>query len=602
MSAMAQDAAGATQAAVSPQASLAYVLDSAGQTVTAIDLVGGKTTGSVSVGGREAIGMFGRAGLDTLILTPDGSRLVRLDPGAQKFTMRFGLHPQEKSSAAIIDTKTMQVATRVELGWGLSGYLLTPDRKVMVAMCSGYQSQKPEETLPSELVTMNLSTGQVLGRIALPRQPLVYLLSKDGATALVLYGQRLEKRVPSVPAEVQFINIPRQSVAGKIVLDGAPDLPVLSATGEYLYLIEKGHPWGTPEKNINGRIHVVSVKGMKEEAVLDAGSNPSGVLTDVTAGQTLLLSNGDPIKGQKQVDGELRVIRGASIASVVKVAHTPQFIRVSPDRKRLYVICWDQLTAIDYESLREVSRMPHAGFISELAFAPDGKLGFALHPASSKLSIVDLQAVKPVAAVNTGRGGVKFAKALGAAALTGAGAMAAYGQAYNMASTTGGYGVGYYRVFTVAPANTQIAVKPDSAFVYVLNSQTNDVTVVNTSTSTVVDKIAASGPRLMFLNGSSVLAVPGRNSLHRIDTVTRKALPEIPFEKTLVDVRLSPDGQTALALVDGSVFLLNGATGEVRTKLEGFKHPRRALFAHEEAPPDVPEEDAPTTEGASTEP
>ena len=299
-------------------------------------------------------------------------------------------------------------------------------------------------------------------------------------------------------------------------------------------------------------------------------------------------------------DGLLAVIRGASIANVVKVAHTPQFIRLSPDRKRLYVICWDELTAIDYQSLQEVSRMAHAGSISELAFAPEGKLGFALHPASSKLSIVDLQAVKPLAAVTTGRGGIKFAKGLGAVALTAASATAAYGQAYNMASTTGGYGVGYYHVFTVAPANTQIAVKPDGAFVYVLNSQTNDVTVVNTSTSAVVDKIAAGGQRLLFLNGSGVLAVPGRNSLHRIDTATQKALPEIAFEKNLVDVRLAPDGQTALALVDGSVVLLNGATGEVRTKLEGFKHPRRALFAHEEAPPDVPDEDA-TAEGGSIE-
>ena len=165
MSAVAQDAVG------SPRASLVYVLDSAGQTVTAVDLVSGKTSGTVSVGGRDALGMFGRAGLDTLLLTPDGSRLVRLDPGAQKFTIRFGLHPLEKSTATIIDTKTMQVAARVELGWGLNSYHLTPDKKVLVAICSGYQSQKPEETLPSEIVTMNVSTGEVLGRLSLPRPP-----------------------------------------------------------------------------------------------------------------------------------------------------------------------------------------------------------------------------------------------------------------------------------------------------------------------------------------------------------------------------------------------------------------------------------------------
>ena len=413
---------------------------------------------------------------------------------------------------------------------------------------------------------------------------------------MLLYAQQSERHAPSTPAELQFISVWQHSAAGKITLDGAPDLPVLAPTGEYLYLIEKGQPFGKPERRVNGRIHVISVKGMKEEAVLDAGSDPRGVLADEAAGQTLLLSNGASVKGEKQVDGELRVIRGASIASLVKVGAAPQFVRLSPDRKHLYVISWGELTAIDYQSLGELGRIPHVGAISELAFAPNGNLGFALHPESSKLSILDLQAVKPVASVTTGRGGVKFAKGLGAVALTAASATAAYGQAYNMAATNGGYGFAPYHIFTVAPANTSIAVRPDGAFVYVLNSQTNDVTIVNTSTSAVVDKIAAGGRRLQLLNGGGVLAVVARNSLHLVDTTTQKALPEVPFDKNLLDVRLSPDGRTALALVEGSVVLLNGATGEVRTRIDGFKRPRKAVFALEESAPE------PSTEEASTEP
>ncbi|MFY9726116.1 MAG: hypothetical protein WAJ87_11515 [Bryobacteraceae bacterium] len=586
--------AAAQNAAGAPQTSLAYVLDSAGQTVTAVDLGSGKTTGTVSVSGRDALGMFARAGLDTLLLTPDGSRLVRLDPGAQKFTVRFGLHPLEKSTATIIDTKTMQAAARVELGWGLSSFQLTPDKKVLVAICSGYQSQKPEETLPSEIVTMNLATGQVLGRISLPRPPSASILAKDGGTAMLLYAQRSEKHAESTPAELQFISVARNSADGKITLDGAPDLPILAPGGEYLYLMEKGQPFGKPDKRVNGRVHVISVKGMKEEAVLDAGSDPKGVLADEAAGQTLLLSDGAPVKGEKKVDGELRVLRGASVASVLKVGYAPQFVRLSPDRKRLYVIGLGELTAFDYQSFREIGRIPPVGAISELAFAPDGNRGFALHPESSKLSILDLQAMKPVASVTTGRGGIKFAKGLGAVALTAASATAAYGQAYNMAAANGGYGYATYHIFTVAPANTQIAVKPDGAFVYVLNSQTNDVTIVDTNTLAVVDKIAAGGQRLQLLNGGAVLAVVARNSIHRVDTKTQKALPEIPFEKNLLDVRLSPDGRTGLALVEGSIAVLNGATGEVRTRIEGFKRPRKAVFAHEESAPEPPAEDTST--------
>ena len=585
--------------ASAPPASMAYVLDSAGQTVTAVDLANGKTAGTVTVGGRESLAMSNRARLDTLLLTQDGSHLVRLDPGAQKFTVRFGLHPQEKSTAAIIDTKTMQVSTRVELGWGLSAYHLTPDKKTLVTICAGYRSQKPEETLPSEMVLTNMSTGEVLGHIALPRPPSASVLSRDGKTIMLLYEKRSERHEEGTPAEVQFVSLEQRAIAGQITLDGAPDLPVVAPKGDYLYLIERGQPWGKPEKRINGRIHVISVKEMKEETILDAGLDPKGVLADAAAGQTLLLSNGTPVKGQKQVDGELRVIRGAEIASVVKVGPSPQFIRLSPDRKRLYAIGWSELTAIDYTSLRELGRIPHTGPISELAFSPAGKLGFALHPASSKLSILDLEAQKEAAAVTTGRAGIKFAKAVGAVALTAASATAAYGQAYSMAQSTGGVGYAPYQIFTVAPANTQIAVKPDGAFVYVLNSQTNDVTIVNTGTSTVVDKIAAGGSRLQLLKGDGVLAVVGRNSLHRIDTGTQKALPEIPFEKNVLAFRVSPDRGTALALVAGSVVVLDGANGEVRAKLTGFKRPQRAVFGQQEAEAEEPAAEEPAADEAA---
>ncbi|MGO9228300.1 MAG: YncE family protein [Bryobacteraceae bacterium] len=603
----------ALDSAASPQGPLVYVLDSAGQTVTAVDLASGKTTGAVAVGGKDAFGMFDQAGLDTILLTPDGSRLVRLDPGEQKVTARFGLHPLEKSTAAVIDTKTMQIVARAELGWGLSSYRVTPDRKVLVAICSGYQSQKPEETLPSELVTMNLSTGEVLGRLALSRAPASFMLSKDGATAILFHAQKTERKEASTPADLEFIGVEQHAAIGRITLDGAPGLPVLSPAGDYMYLIEKGQPFGKPEKRVNGRIHVVSVNKMKEEAILDAGLDPRGVMTDDAAGQTLLLSTGFPVKGEKQVDGELRVIHGAAVASVVKVGFAPQFIRLSPDRKRLYVAGWGELTAIDYQSLHELGRTPPIGAIGELAFAPGGKLGFALHPESSKLSILDLDALKPVASVTTGRGGIKFAKGLGAVALTAASATAAYGQAYNMAAANGGYGFATYQIFTVAPANTSIAVRPDGAFVYVLNSQTHDVTIVNTSTSAVVDKIAtggwkilntvsasgadqmeAEGRAFLLLNGGGVLVAVGRNCLHLIDTKTQKALPEVSFDKNLLDFRLSPDGQSALALVEGSVVVLNGTTGEVRARIAGFKHPRKAVFAQEASAPQPASEQAAT--------
>lgn len=589
--------------AIMPSASLAYVLDPSSQTVTAVDFVSGQTKGVVPVSGQATnIDLMGdeqthtpmviarsffSTGVDTLLLTPDGSRLVRLRTGNHKPTGRFGYHPLEKSTASIIDTKTMQVMAQADLGWSLNKYYLTPDKKVLVTLATGYESQKPEETLPIELVTMDITSGQVLGRLALQRLPSAFFLTKNGAAAVLLYAQQKQKGEPSIPAELQFVSIDKLSIAGKITFDGAPDMPVLSPDGDYIYLLEKGQPSNNPEKNINGRIHVISIKEMKAVADLDAGSDPKGVMADDTSGQTMILSNGAPVKGQKNIDGELRVLRGASIATLVKVAAAPRFIRFSPDEKRLYVIGWDELSAIDYSALHEIGRIPLGGFASEFAISADGNHGFVLFSGSSRLLLTDLQALKAGESVTTGRGGIKFAKNLGAIAATAASATAASYQASSMASANGGVGVGYYQIFTVAPANTSISVRPDGAFVYVLNSETNDVTIVNVSNSSIVDKIAAGGQRFQSLNSGGILAVVGKNTLHLIDTATQKALPEVHFDKNLEGIYLSPDGKTALALSEGPLVLLNGSTGEVKGKIDGFKRPRTVVFAQAEQSPNV---------------
>ena len=583
----------AEDAATKPQPPRAYVLDPLAQTVTAVDLTSGLTPGSVSLNGGmtafEKMAVYANSyvyyGVDTLLLTHDGSRLIRLrtgELGEPKFGARIGRRPQEISTATIIDAKTMQAVEEADLGWGLYNYCLTPDQKVLLTLTSGYQSQKPEEILSTELVATNVSSGQVLGRLPLQRPPSACLVSKDGSTAMLLFAEQKQKGEPVHPAELQFVSIGKLSVLGKITIDSATDMTAMSPSGEYLYLMEKGRPSDNPEKNVNGRIRVISMKEMKVTAVLDAGSDPKSMFIDRTAGQLLLLSEGAHVKGQKEVDGELRVIRGASITSLVPVAAGPQFMRFSPDGKRLYVVCSKELSAIDYSSLHELGRIPVGGLVSELAFSTDGNRGFALFSGSSRLLLIDLQGLKPGDSVTTGRGGIKFAKNLTVIAAMAAAATDTY---YN----NGGFGVvNYYQNFTGGPTNTSIWVRPDGAFVYVLNSETNDVTIVDTRNSSVVDKIAAGGWRLVPLNKGNILAVASKNGFHLIDTATQKALPDVHFDKNPWIFSLTPDGRTAYAFAGGTLLLMNGSTGEVQSRVDGFKLPRVVVFADKEIVQSVP--------------
>src|SRR5208283_5217400 len=117
---------------------------------------------------------------------------------------------------------------------------------------------------------------------------------------------------------------------------------------------------------------------------------------------------------------------------------------------------------------------------------------------------------------------------------------------------------------------------------------------LNTVSASGADQMEAEGRAFLLLNGGGVLVAVGRNCLHLIDTKTQKALPEVSFDKNLLDFRLSPDGQSALALVEGSVVVLNGTTGEVRARIAGFKHPRKAVFPQEASAPQPASEQAAT--------
>lgn len=587
----------APSSAASSEADLTkvYVLDTETQSVTSLDAATGRVLATAAVKAKH------EGYIPTLeLMNRDGSRLIVIDPGSSKITFRFGFHPTEKSVATIIDTSSFEVMSRLELGWNFGGHFLSPDGKILAAICSGYQSQKPEETRPRELVVVNLQTGQLVNRVALPRPVRAWAGSEDGHTLALFFERVSEKKAPVVPAELRFYNLDDAKFLGTLALEGAPEAPIASPDGDYLYLLELGEPSNNPEKNINGRIHVVSFAGRALETILDAGSDPRGLIVDEE--QVMVLSNGVPAKDVKNPDGELRIIKGAAVANTIKVSTSPEFLRMSPDRKRMYVAGGGFLTAVRLQQPPEVAwRMPleaaGGGVVSggifdshpvdEFAQSPDGTRGFALYQGSSKLSIVNLENPGVIASVTTGRGGMKFAKFLGSMALTAASATVAYGQASNMAMSTGGYGYAPYHVYSVAQADTCVAVRPDGRFVYVLNSQTNDVTIVDTEKALAGEKIAvggrrfppASGRRLHLLEGGRILAVVSDSSLHLIDTATQKELPEILCGKSLDDFSASSGGRFAVAFGENSLILLDGSTGRALARPAGFKKPSRALFS-----------------------
>jgi len=619
----------------------AFVLDAGGGSVVAMDMATGAVLATAPVQGSPA----------HMVRTPDGARLVVLDPGPGKMTMRFGIHPTGKATATVLDAASLKAVSRVELGFNLVGLGRAPyfsaDGKRLTVFCSGYRSRKPEETLPAEVVTVDLESGAVSGRLTLDRPADQIVVLPDGQGAVAFWGRETPKNAPAVPAEAAFVDFAGPRIAARLKLEGSPTGPVLapegkglvffsprvapkkkppvgaglqfvdlgtreiaatlavegdpselafSRDGRFLYLLETGRPDKKPEKNVAGRIQVYSTETRAHETNLEAGTDPRGFIADDDGDQVLVLSEGAPSLEKGEPEGELRVLRGAEIAAVVKVASEPSFLRISPDRARLYVVGGRALSHVDLRSLRRIADTPMkpAGInvlsanpvrhtVSELAVSDDGRRGFALYSGSSKLSILDLESQKLIDEVTTGRGGKKFAKFMGALAVSVAMTAASQSAGRNMAMYSGSsfYTYNVYN-FQVAAPNTSLAVRPDGKFAYALNTQTSDVTIVNADTGQVVDKLGGGGEALRLFTGGSVLAVRDKDALRLIDTSTQKKGDELLFpDSSSVSLVFSPDGVHAIAAGGTTVYCLDGSTAKVRARHATFK---KAVYVVVEEP------------------
>ena len=550
-----------------------------------------------------------------MVVSPDGRRIMILDKGKGKQTVRFGYHPKEKSWITFIDATTLEVVARTEVGWSMStGYLwdhqgyagdwvFSPDGRYMTIACFGYRSQKSKETLPAELVTLNLDNGEVARRLILER-PIdsliattvvpwpasrgrppapVFLDDPDyveygqllyrhapEATAAVVYSmssaarpkwqRETKKKQPPLPAELFFVDLENLELQKTVPLQGEPLSPAVSPDGGYLYLLEPGSPDKKPEKNINGRVQVISLANRAYETSLDVGSGLGRLIVDEEGEQVFVLSQREPSgKKEKKEDrpGLLHVIRAAYTVAKLEVGWAPLFVKITPDREKVYVVSQKSLAAVDVVALRnlEGGELKQSGIswltqgsaykgASELAITSDGRRGYVLYAGSSKLVVFDLEENVMLAELTAGRGGVKFGKFLGDVAA---------GKYYN-----------------VAAASTTIVFGPDEKFVYVLNTNSNDVTIVDAETNQIVETIGVGGDvrRMTLLPGGKLVAVrTGFETLHLIDTSTRKKVEE---RKTGGNFFLSPNGKYAVAHRNEKIQSFEGSTLKtIATTAEG---------------------------------
>jgi len=427
--------------------------------------------------------------------------------------------------------------------------------------CPGYQAKDPAESLVGELVVVDLATARETGRLTLEPGTDLAGCTRDGRTLALLQGLPRSSKYPFPQSKVTFVDTAGPAVNG--TLDAA-GWDFVKRNTDRLYLFDHGRPDKNPAKNRNAGVDVVSLAVERVDHV-DIGRFSRVIFTE--GGLMAVLSDGP--KGGAA--GELRFLREGKLTATLPVAPRPGYI--AERAGVVYVVGAGAVTLGDPASLQVIATIPLARGTerivrdedrpTELAVTADGRRAFIHYPATEKVAVLDLEQKKAVGSTTTGRGGKKFLN----------GMMASMAYVMTAGLTAGTWdGINFHN-----PGDPpQMQVRPDGRFAYALNSNTNDVTVVDADTAAAVGKIGAGGREVLLLGGPTVVVVG--QELNFIDATRNVKLDPLSLPG-LRGLAPSPDGAFAVALAEHTVLILDGATGKERARLTDFVNPTRIVFA-----------------------
>jgi YVTN family beta-propeller protein len=196
---------------------------------------------------------------------------------------------------------------------------------------------------------------------------------------------------------------------------------------------------------------------------------------------------------------------------------------------------------------------------------------------TAKVALVNLDQNKVEHVVKTGRGSVKFGKFMGAMALSIAMSSLSYYAGYSMAQATGSpYFFYNVYLFTPRPPNLELSASPDEKFIYALNSQTNDVTVIDASDGTTKQKIAVGGGcrRVAVAPDGRFLYSFTGGQVNLIDTQSNQNHLEHHSKTGKIRNLLVLEREKRLVALTGkAVVVFDAEKGEIAHTIDGFNEP-----------------------------
>lgn len=514
---------------------------------TLVDPTTLKRLASITVGVRPSAGAFDES----------SGRLVVANAGDWS-ALPAGL-TGEHASVSIVDVATFRRLGDVSIPGHLGGVVVPAGDGAYVATASGARGGQSVAHLIDRATlqlksTLPLGTPMYVGRF--PEFHRAFA-APSGRTVFVLRSPTIEpgselpfRGASNVAAELALIDPSAGTLRETRRL--APRLVSarFSDDRRYVYLFCLGDSRGPGSKTSrpSGRIYVLDAESGAELLAVDAGYGSPRLVPDASGDVYLLVPK--PATGSPHV----ALIRGAGVVARLDAPGIMDVASIPGTPERL-VLCERELLLAD-AGLARVSRRLQLPFdAGEIVVAGDGSRAWILERSGSKFGAVPLPGLGGFRAFTSGRPEIKLGKA---AATVATGALLVAGAV-----------IGYVGPVYV-PRRSDLAVVPsaDGRLVHVYNRRTEDDTVVDVSSMTILDRdgvgdgkstvllplLAGPGMLAIWDDGQAVLRLDDKNAVEvrRLPDLGGDAVaPAIPVGSEVWVVRKG--GFQAISLQDGAV-------------------------------------------------
>jgi YVTN family beta-propeller protein len=528
------------------------------------------------------------------LMSPDNKHIYVLHNGA--FSLQGNL-PKEPGELSIVDSTALSNVKKVKLGWNTSRLSLSKDGRYLLCFSGGRAAFKKLSQEPGSVTIIDTVKNEEVANLSLGRLGKEVLGTSDLSRIFVLSageGARKKKdgTPPAKPALTVF-SLNSEKPLAEIEFDYWIKEMALSRDEKSLYLLDPGDPNNKPQKNRNGVVHVVDVANAKLVASHDVGTSPRGLEVDANNDAITVLAQASA----KDHKGKLYSIRDNHLTPAADLGSDPQFVTRFGNRTDRTVVSHDDLRFLGDDgqltssfvalnpkgdSAGGASLKRIGGYPGEVLYLPDQKkavmtvMGAGGVP-TSKVAIVNLNDNTVENVVTTGRGSVKFGKFMGSMALSVAMSMGSYYAGYSYAQATSSPYF-FYNVYLFTPKapNLELTASADGKFVYALNTQTNDVTIVDSGTGAVLDKVPVGGncQRIMTTPAGRFVWSHTLRQVDLIDTQTNKKHLEHKLASGKINgIYVDEPENRVLALTTNSMLVFDAGKGSLVSTVEGLGQP-----------------------------